>query len=196
MRTEELLEQINSAVDDWETGPDAVRFNAPADVCEVCGVDHSTLPIDGHQGSLDDSAVIAVGFAVSELSPYVAALREDIRELAGLIDTEAVVFIPMGTFRFETLQDREARDLEETVAGWQMPAPGTISMTVTIDVDPFGSTLLDLFYGTDLRTLYGRRNLDPVTDWWQSDLCAAWIHGSCPLPGRCDCTCHAKAAGR
>jgi hypothetical protein len=25
---------------------------------------------------------------------------------------------------------------------------------------------------------------------WQSDLCTAWVHGSCPLPGDCDCTCH------
>lgn len=26
---------------------------------------------------------------------------------------------------------------------------------------------------------------------WQSDLCAAWVHGSCPaLAGLCECTCH------
>jgi hypothetical protein len=25
---------------------------------------------------------------------------------------------------------------------------------------------------------------------WQSDLCAAWVHDSCPLPDCCDCTCH------
>jgi hypothetical protein len=25
---------------------------------------------------------------------------------------------------------------------------------------------------------------------WQSDLCGAWVHGSCPAAGRCDCTCH------
>lgn len=25
---------------------------------------------------------------------------------------------------------------------------------------------------------------------WQSDLCAAWVHGSCPLPDHCDCRCH------
>lgn len=25
---------------------------------------------------------------------------------------------------------------------------------------------------------------------WQSDLCAAWVHGSCPVPWLCDCTCH------
>lgn len=25
---------------------------------------------------------------------------------------------------------------------------------------------------------------------WQSDLCAAWVHGACPLPANCDCRCH------
>lgn len=25
---------------------------------------------------------------------------------------------------------------------------------------------------------------------WQSDMCAAWVHESCPPLPRCDCTCH------
>jgi hypothetical protein len=34
------------------------------------------------------------------------------------------------------------------------------------------------------------RNFDPADETWQTDLCAAWLHGDCPFPGACDCTCH------
>jgi hypothetical protein len=37
---------------------------------------------------------------------------------------------------------------------------------------------------------HGPRNHDPLDRTWQSDLCAGWLHESCPAPGACDCTCH------
>lgn len=42
-----------------------------------------------------------------------------------------------------------------------------------------------------LRLEHGRRNFTDDGR-WQSDLCAAWIHGSCPHPelSHCCCTCH------
>lgn len=42
-----------------------------------------------------------------------------------------------------------------------------------------------------LRLEHGRRNFTDDGR-WQSDLCAAWIHGTCPHPelSHCCCTCH------
>lgn len=42
-----------------------------------------------------------------------------------------------------------------------------------------------------LRLEHGPRNFTDDGR-WQSDLCAAWIHGSCPHPelSHCCCTCH------
>lgn len=34
------------------------------------------------------------------------------------------------------------------------------------------------------------RNFDRADRTWQTDVCAAWLHGDCPFPGVCDCTCH------
>jgi hypothetical protein len=43
------------------------------------------------------------------------------------------------------------------------------------------------------RVLFGPRNVEWTGDgrlaWWQSDLCAAWLHESCPAPDLCDCRC-------
>jgi len=38
--------------------------------------------------------------------------------------------------------------------------------------------------------MHGPRNLDRADDTWQSDMCAGWLHDSCPAPQFCDCTCH------
>lgn len=42
-----------------------------------------------------------------------------------------------------------------------------------------------------LRREYGAGNFLPDGR-WQSDVCAAWLHGSCPFPEitHCCCTCH------
>jgi hypothetical protein len=34
------------------------------------------------------------------------------------------------------------------------------------------------------------RNFDRADSSWQTDLCAAWLHGDCPFPAACDCVCH------
>lgn len=196
MRTEDLLEQINAAVGDWETSPDAVRFNAPSTVCEVCGVDHSTLPIDGHQGGFDDGMVIAAGFDGARSQDHHVAMAYMPEGSTEWVYLPHVVILDVQPFQFQTQQDREFLELESRVEGWQMPEPGTVVLSVTIDIEPFQSALLDLYFGGDRRLRYGRRNLDPITDSWQSDMCAAWLCGSCPLPERCDHKCHAKAARR
>lgn len=41
----------------------------------------------------------------------------------------------------------------------------------------------------DLRARYGPRNCT-ANGLWQSDMCAGWLHDSCPATGVCDCTCH------
>lgn len=41
----------------------------------------------------------------------------------------------------------------------------------------------------DVRRRHGLGNL-AGDGTWKSDLCAAWVHGSCPAPAHCDCTCH------
>lgn len=43
-----------------------------------------------------------------------------------------------------------------------------------------------------LRILLGSRNWVPETGEWQSDMCGAWLHGSCRSPHltECCCTCH------
>ena len=35
MNTEEILTQIDGALNDWEVGPDAMRCNAPDDVSQI-----------------------------------------------------------------------------------------------------------------------------------------------------------------
>jgi cobalamin-dependent methionine synthase I len=48
-----------------------------------------------------------------------------------------------------------------------------------------------LLHEIQAKRAHGRGNEDE-TGLWQSDMCAGWLHDSCPTPARrwCDCTCH------
>ena len=43
----------------------------------------------------------------------------------------------------------------------------------------------------EIKRTHGHGNLDDQ-GLWQSDMCAGWLHDSCPREARsyCDCTCH------
>lgn len=86
----------------------------------------------------------------------------------------------------------------------------TITATITLDTSGYEAAMrrvvkaaakasaaidrmvTNLRFALDLPSLHqhhGRRNL-AADGTWQSDLCAAWVHDSCPAPDHCDCTCH------
>jgi hypothetical protein len=74
-------------------------------------------------------------------------------------------------------------------------------ITVTIDVSKFEQvwrSLLKLRLRPEIapaltvrmeQDRVGSRNRTAAGA-WRSDMCAAWVHGDCPLPGSCDCGCH------
>lgn len=57
------------------------------------------------------------------------------------------------------------------------------------EVSRAAAKFLGLNASIDVRCLVGARNFTG-DDLWQSDMCASWLHDSCPLTEACDCTCH------
>lgn len=64
-------------------------------------------------------------------------------------------------------------------------------------LEVFGTNLLRMFAAFEpvnhrehVIAAYGRRN-EAGDGMWLSDLCAAWVHESCPAGEYCDCRCHA-----
>lgn len=89
-----------------------------------------------------------------------------------------------------------------------MRGDGFTTLTITVDPSRFERAMRDLAEASKraasaftrlssavtktFRPLHGPHQF--VADGrWQSTMCAAWVHDSCPLPAACDCTCHGRS---